>query len=120
MADLDLHRFILTIKDDAPHIVVVCPYNRDDDTRPCWARDERGHLDDAAADECSYVSWVEEVGWEMVAGNRRFDLDGARWDWRNGAPLLHVDLDREHRNKVNDELDRRRGPIVPLMSGSES
>lgn len=103
---LDLHRYYLEVsKNGDLRVEVICPYAKNDRGRPCWARDEAGGLDEFSAEDCNYQEWLDNVGTEMVAGDRRFMIDGARMDWSNGDyPVLRVDLDRAHRNAVDAAL----------------
>jgi hypothetical protein len=105
----DLHAFSIDIEADCtPLLVVHCPYEMTDRTRPCWPRTEDGELDEDFPNDCNIKDWIDNIGWEIAHGERRFFLTGARIDWSNGDyPILHIDLDREHCNAVEKGLRKR-------------
>jgi hypothetical protein len=87
----DRHRYFVTVEGDCyPSVRCECPYELSDRERPCWPRLNDGSLDEMLNDECNHVSWLENIGWEMVAGSRTFQVE-ATFDWSYGdCPVLDL------------------------------
>lgn len=76
----DEHRYTLVVVDEYVTLEVVCPYRPSDESRPCWPHGEDGEPDPAPRLDCTYESWVDGIGRDVLHGEWRFDLP-AEWEW---------------------------------------
>jgi hypothetical protein len=70
-------RHVFNIKCDGGWfwLEIQCPYDKTDETRPCWPHEEDGSLIPAPQADCNYIEWNDNQAIEeTLHGERTFPV----------------------------------------------
>lgn len=85
------HRMRVEIEDGGIHFSVVCPFDPEDRSRPCWPTqiDSDGEPE-PESDECVYVGWCDNLcPDEWHHGLVTIECD-AEFDWHYDSPSVRL------------------------------